>query len=223
MTDTAAPVPPASQAAGAPVAGCPIAPFLPHATLAGAFLAFAAFFLPWWGLTGTPEDRPGLGNVAQVKTPGLLAKNASWYTTYAVWDRFQKERDAMLDAARQGEVDKVEQISISIRGLDTGPGVVAFIYFFLVVAIVLGPVFVPMLRPGAWAGYLASAVVYAGVFGFTLVRWVILSPGQDVEGQLVQGVSVGAWFALLGSALAAGAGAMAGLKGLRTRRTKPSA
>ncbi|MCY2925558.1 MAG: hypothetical protein NT031_08970 [Planctomycetota bacterium] len=145
MTDTAAPVPPASPAATAPAAGCPIAPFLPHAVLAGAFLGFVAFFLPWWGLTGAPEDRPGLGNVAQVKTPGLLAKNASWYTTYAVWDRFQKERDARLDAARQGEVDKVEQISISIRGLDTGPGVVAFIYFFLVVAIVLGPVFVPML------------------------------------------------------------------------------
>ena len=209
---------PCSSDAQAASAGCPVAPFLPHATLAGAGLVFLAFFLPWWGLTGVPEDRPGMGNTAQVKSPELLAKNAAWYAKYTVWDRFQNQRDSMLDAARQGENVKIEQVSISLHGWDIGPGVVAFIYFFLVVAIVLGPVFVPMLRPGAWMGYLVSAVVYAGVFGATLISWVICSPGQDVEGQLAQGVSVGVWLALFGSVLAAGAGGMAGLKGFKAWR-----
>lgn len=200
-----------------PVTGtdCPFRRFMPHAILAGAFLLFVAFFLPWWGLTGVPEDRPGFGNGVQVKTPDLLTKNAEWYARYAVWDRFQKQRDAMLNAAREGEDVNVGRVSISLFGRNTGTGVVAFIYSFLAVAIVIGPVFVPVLRPGTWAGYLASAVICAGIFLSTLIEWVFCSPGQDVEGQLSQGISIGVWFALIGSAVVVAAGTMAGLKGLR--------
>ncbi|MEI7836033.1 MAG: hypothetical protein WCK05_06435 [Planctomycetota bacterium] len=214
-TPTASPLPPPTSA---PEAECPVARFMPHAILAGAMLLFVAFFMPWWGLTGMPDDRPGFGNVAQVKVPGLLAKNASWYATYAVWDRFQKQRDATLDAARQGEDVKIGQVSISLHGWDTGPGVVAFIFFFLAVAIVLGPMFVPVLRPVAWVGYLASGLAYSGVFLATVIGWLFCSPGENVAGQLAQGVSVGVWFALFGSALAAAAGTKAGLKGLKSRR-----
>lgn len=214
MTNTAPagqPLAPKAQVAGA---GCPIAPFLPHALLAGAGLLFLAFFLPWWGLRGVPEDRLLAGDGAS-KVQKVRAENAPWYATYAVWDKFQKERDSLLDAARKGQDVQLDQVSVSLFGWNTGPGVVAFIFFFLVIAFVLGPMFVPVLRPVAWIGYLASGVVYAGVFGMTVIRWVICTPGQDVEGLLVQGVSVGVWFALLGSVLASAAGTMAGLKALK--------
>lgn len=211
MTDTPVtppPPPPAPAAPAAPAAacekGCPCTPYMPYAVLGGAFLLFVAFFLPWWSmsLNESPEKLSGEKDMkaafeAAAKLGTVMNDRREWYQSH-------------FDRRDRSDRDK----GISLFGWNTATGITAFIFTFFVAAFVLGPMFVPVIRPYAWIGYLVSAIMYFIIFLLSTIGWLMCSPGTDVPPMMSQGISIGVWFAMIGSAVVTAAGAMLGAKGL---------
>ncbi|MCG3180721.1 MAG: hypothetical protein BIFFINMI_03084 [Phycisphaerae bacterium] len=168
--------------------------------LSGAGLCFASFFVPWWGIDYDPR---GVGEIKDVnekkrvtdEVNNTIKDNAEWYR-----DHGSSHIQPVIDGRKR---------SASLFGWSVPSGIIAFIFAIVIVALVLAPWFVPLLRLWAWIGYVIAIGLMLPVLILSMA-WLFGSPGENVGGYFAQGVIAGPFLGLVG-ALAALAAAIVGL------------
>jgi len=164
--------------------------------IAGGGLMFLTFFMPWWGISteSDPGKISGMDDVEKMAKKGTDAlevwmKGAEWY------------RDHLDSVPRPGSKD-----SETLWGWSTGTGVTGFILSFFILAIGIVPMFVKAVRPWAFFGSFAAAIMGLILFIFSLT-WMFGAPWKNVSPLLAQGKIIGPYLFLL-ACLAVLAGAV---------------
>ncbi|MCG3180722.1 MAG: hypothetical protein BIFFINMI_03085 [Phycisphaerae bacterium] len=206
--------------------------------LAGAGLWLAAFFVPWWHISVDPDaitvDLKG-DTKAQFELNGkaydALVDNVDWYRAHLPAKSVPSLTKPPAQLPTQTwNIAVGAKLSEMLWGWTVATAITTFIFCLLIIALVLTPWFVPLLRPWTWLTGLMGAVV--GVIGLILsLVWVFGSPGGDADAYLSQGVIAGPFVELAGSVLVLGGSVftlifglqrfIAWIKGFRT--PKPAA
>lgn len=178
---------------------------------AGVGLLFVAFFTPWWSFKehrseGRSRDRNGEDEHAfweeqhRFKRENIR-KNAQWYNEHVKYDMFAGFHEA------------------SLWGWSTGPGLMGFIFVFLIAGLIVPALIIPVLARWAWIGAFVSAFLGLLTFIFSMI-WFFRAPGASMAGVLSQGVIIGPWFSMIGGLAVVAGGILDGLRSLKLLRPR---
>jgi hypothetical protein len=194
---------------------------------------FVAFFMPWWGMTqkitGPPKRPQGFDAETRkayqealkerqdkrAKVVKVLRRNSSWYRNKIGDDRLEDFQSTLSDGAKDSSDGGSFQATLRLWGWNTGIGITAFVFSLVLLPVAIVPMFVQLLRSWIWIGYFVVAVSGLVLFILSLV-WYFSSPGENVSGQLWQGVGwyPGPYLEILGSLATLAVGVLGGVFGL---------
>jgi len=147
--------------------------------IAGGGLMFLTFFTPWWGVSMDVEKMMEADSKKQEEFQRIMRNDAEWYVDH-------------LDSTPRGKDESSERL----WGWSTGTGLTGFILSFFILAIGIVPLFVKAVRPWAFFGSFAAAVMGLILFIFALT-WMFGAPWKNVSPFLAQGKIIGPYFFLL--------------------------
>lgn len=177
--------------------------------IVGGGLLFIELFVPWWGISVDP-DNAGIADAQRLVK--VFRNNESWYRQY--------------DGAG-GDFDQ-EQRSAWLWGWSTGLGITGFVFRFFILTAAILPMCLSVVRPWAWPGMFAAAIMGLILFIMSLV-WIFSAPGENVGGFIRQGIIAGPYLVLVASLLILPSAVLEGVTGLlrfireiNARRSVPS-
>lgn len=213
----------------------------------GAGILVVSFFLPWWSATidvGAVQDVKGPDELTEMALDlGEVAANKiTWYienvpihkVTKPLFEEFEPvirrqmgpggggygSRRSSRSYRRPEDVLKELELSVTLFGWDTTTGILCLCFGGAAIGFLLLSFVRDAFGPWTWLGEFALSALMLPLVALSLIWW-IGSPGKNVDPVLSQGVSVGPFLALVGSAVAMVAGAinsMAGSKAARSAR-----
>jgi len=168
--------------------------------IAGGGLMFLTFFTPWWGISIDVEKASEIDSSKQSDFRKIVNNDGEWWADHDV------DKDVLGAVVFGRTPPDSHEVSDRFWGWSTGTGVAGFILSFFILAIGIVPMYVKVVRPWAFFGSFAAAIMGLILFILSLT-WMFGAPWKNVSPLLAQGKIIGPYFFLL-ACLAVLAGAV---------------